>query len=128
MIPYSKVKTLSLSNAKDNIWNNRDKYKNIIRFSNTFLRNSNGLKVTLSTGNKKGDIASDEGAVSSQKTFLEHDGENEGSNIWFIKSEPYPTEDIHVNLNGEMNEFSIRADCSKSDYIHVLNELKKLNA
>jgi hypothetical protein len=128
IIPFSKLENISLSKAKANIWKMRDKLKNIIRFSNTFLRNTKGLKVTYSTGSKHDDIASDEGGVSSQQSFLDHDGENEGSNVWFIKSKPYPTEDIHVNLNGELNEFSIRAYCCKTDYNHVLEQLNKFNS
>lgn len=128
IISFSDLSPTSLSTAKDNSWKGRDKYKKILRFSNTFLRNANGTKVTLSTGGKADNIASDVGGVESHKAFLDHDGENEGSNLWFNKLETHLSEDIHVNLNGELNEFSIRADCSKSDYIYVLEQLKKLNS
>lgn len=127
IIPKASCSAISLTKAKKEIWENRVTLSHSIRFSNSYLRNEHGIKITASTGSKKDDLALDAGAVSGLQGFLNHNGDYEGINFWFKESTPLPSEDIHVILNGELNEFAIPANCSKSDYKYVLNEIKKLN-
>ncbi len=118
---------VSLNKAKVNIWNNRSSLSSTVRFSNSYLRNSDGFKISASTGSKVDDLASNKGAVDGLQGFLSNNGDYEGLNIWFKQQAPNPTEDIHVILNGEMNEFAIPANCDKADYLYVLAQLKQFN-
>jgi hypothetical protein len=128
-LPKNHFSEVYLSPLKSKVWNERDSLKNLIRFTNSTLRNDNGTVLQASSGNSESDLVDDEGATSSLDEFIEHDAYCDSSNIWFRKqNDGTPSKDVHVLLSGETNEFAVTSHCSRSDYEYVLKTIRKLNS
>lgn len=128
LIPKSNFREIYLSPLKDKLWSNRDSYNDLVRFTNSTLRNDNGTVLQASSGSTKNNLSDDEGATSSLDEFIDHNAFCESSNIWFRSQDNgRPSKDIHVLLSGEINEFAVTAYCSKSDYDYVLATIRELN-
>lgn len=129
IIPKSNFSEVYLSPLKDKLWNDRDSYSELVRFTNSTLRNDNGTVLQASSGSTKTNLTDDEGATSSLDEFIDHDAYCESSNIWFRpQKDGIPTKDIHVLLSGEINEFAVTAYCSKTNYEYVLSTIRELNS
>lgn len=118
---------LSLTNAKNYLWEHRETLGETIRFSDSTFRNKNGTILKAATGSDTQDLYSDDGAVSSVNAFIDHDAYCDSSNLWLKQGENIPTSDIHILLSGESNEFAITANCNQQDYEYILRTLQKFN-
>ena len=128
IIPRSNFNEVYLSPLKDKLWKNRDSYSDIVRFTNSTLRNDHGTVIQASSGSTKSNLSDDEGATSSLDEFIDHDAYCESSNIWLRKQDNgTPSRDIHILLSGEVNEFAVTRYCNKTDYDYVLETIRKLN-
>lgn len=118
-------KQFSLQKAKTNLERQKLQLKSEIRFSDSILRNDNGVVLTAAAGSHQANLFDDPGASDSFQAFIRRNGYCDQSNIWWIKQKEGapPEKDIHVRLAGEINEFAITASCSKADYNHVLNRI-----
>ncbi|MCG8036149.1 MAG: hypothetical protein JAZ19_03855 [Candidatus Thiodiazotropha taylori] len=127
--PKEYFSEVYLAPLKDKVWKERDSLKNLIRYTNSTLRNDNGTVLQASSGNIEYDLVDDEGATSSLDEFIEHEAYCDSSNIWFrTQDDGVPSKNIHVLLSGERNEFAVTSHCIKSDYEYVLSTIRKLNS
>lgn len=129
IIPVDSFRALSLSRAKDNIWENRDSLSEKIRYSDATLKDDFGYSLKASSNSKVADLSDNKAVVTSMDSFSGKNTFCESNNIFFIPQESLgiPTKEIHVLISGEINEFAITANCEKADYDYVLNEIRKLN-
>lgn len=127
IIDLDQFRELSLKNAKERLWHDREELTYRIRFSDHILYNPNGVNLKLATGSPKDNLIKDPGAKGSLQSFLDEGAEFDGSNIWFKQKENGLAQDVHVLLKGKMNEFAITAHISREDYEYVLGYIKELN-
>lgn len=127
LIPTKECFEMSLSNAKSKILQNRRDLGDLIRYSNSTLRNENGVVLHAATGAEGSDLNSDKGAQDSIDAFIAEEGECEGLNFFFKAQPPKVPKDVHVLLSGELNEFAIPANCTAEDYDYVLDQIRRLN-
>jgi hypothetical protein len=126
LLPPKEFMEVSLSKAKSNVLVNRKSLGQLIRYSDSTLRNDNGVVLRAATGSDGSDLASDKGAQNSIDAFMAEDGECEGLNFFFRPAAGLPKE-VHVLLFGEVNEFAIPANCTEGDYRYVLDQIRSLN-
>jgi hypothetical protein len=69
----------------------------------------------------------DSGAAESIDKFRGHGAHCDSSNIWFRPVEGIFTREIHVLVSGLSNEFAVTANCTRTEYEYVLNELRTCN-
>lgn len=119
---------ISLYSAKQKLWSDQKSLSTFIRYSNSTLKNDQGNSIKAASGGIEADLADDSGMISSVEAFMEHDGFCDASNIWFKKSASEPTEDVHMILSGQINEFTIPAHCNKENYEYVLKKLRSFNS
>lgn len=120
---------ISLQKAKNKLWNQREEFRDLVRFSDSTLRNDFGYVLRAATGDSDSNLAEDEGVVSSLDEFMKHKAYCDGSNVWFVAKESgSPSTDVHVRLSGEVNEFAVTAYCKPTDYEYVLAQLRTLNS
>jgi hypothetical protein len=117
----------SLTKAKEKIWKDKASLTATLRLGRTVLENEHGNTIILATGSKTNDLAKDMGAVGSTDVFINAKGSWDGLNVWFNQVGGGASEDIHVIINGLINEFSVPANCKKNDYEYVLDQLKTFN-
>jgi len=123
-IDPAQVVNVTVSDAKDYMWQNRKSLSNIIRFSGSKLRNGNGNTIRAAAGKEQSDLSKDDGVTQSIDSFLGLDGYTESSNVYFLQQNPVPVKDIHVIFSGDNNEIAVTMQCSKNDYDYVLRKIK----
>ncbi len=119
---------VSLSKAKNVMWQQREVWKDIYEYTNHWVRDESGSVVSAVTAGGKRGLSSNKAVGGALDYALEHD-ENaycEGSNFWFKKSDKLSS-DVHVLLSGQSNEFALPANCNKEDYDYVLKQLLFFN-
>jgi hypothetical protein len=121
------INQLSLSKAKDTMWENRKSLSEKIRYTSSTLRDDFGISLRAATSKKEVNLTDNVAAEKSLNTFLSNDGYCEQSNVWFIKKEQDDLKSIHVLLEGNVNEFVLPTNCARADYEYVLSEILALN-
>jgi hypothetical protein len=125
-------KQRSLGKIKTNLWKNRDALQDILRYSDSTLRNALGTALSASTGSEQASLFNDPGASNSLDEFLKFKAYCDASNVWWLKGggqqtkdeiDAVPSKDVHVLLKGATNEFVVTAKCSKQDYEYVLDKI-----
>lgn len=128
IFPNSYFRDWSISALKDKLWEERGDLTDVVKFTNSTLRNDNGTVLQASCGSSDYDLIDDVGATSSLDEFMEYDAYCDASNIWFKQQENgIPSKDIHVLLPSARNEFAVTAHCARADYEYVLKKIRELN-
>lgn len=108
LIPEVGFREVSLSSAKDYLWDEKDRLDDEVRFTTATLKNDYGTSLQAATGSISDDLYKDVGAVEGLTVFKDHDAHCDTSNLWFIVKDPAPPSiNIHVYISGEINEFEI---------------------
>lgn len=126
LIPKGEYKYLPLGKAKDKLWDNRDKLKAAVRYSDYTLRNDAGTTLRAATAFSDDDLIEDADALSSMDLFKQ-DAACISSNIYFKIPDGEKPREIHVLISGELNEFAIPAACTALDYEYVLEQIRQHN-
>lgn len=128
LIPAAHFAEVSLSGAKERLWQDRARLSSRIRFSEVAARNDDDFILKAAAGSQQANVSSNAASVSSMENFVGQRGRLEGYNMWFAKEHTPSGRDVHFLLSGDVNEFAITANCTKEDYDYVLSELRALNA
>ncbi|MYM85727.1 hypothetical protein GTP91_00880 [Rugamonas sp. FT82W] len=128
LIPRRLFSEISLSNAKKKLWTDRDELSSLVRYTDTVLRDDYGNVLRAATGPDAGDLKDHIVVGESLDHMLNNDDSAycDGTNFWFKKNNDLSA-DVHVLLNGDLNEFALPANCSEEDYVYVLNHVRTLN-
>jgi hypothetical protein len=126
-LPTSKFAEMSLRRAKARLLDDRNSLKDKIRFSDSTFKDRNGNTISASTGAETEDLFEGSSVGQSLDQFQKHGAYCDSSNIWFREREGAITREVHVLLSGRSNEFAINANCSRTEYEYVLNELRAIN-
>lgn len=128
LIPSEPFRELSLSTAKDRLWTERSTLRDLVRYSDSTLRDEQGNILRAATGSEEGDLVANAAVANSLDYLLTNDENSycDGANFWFKKGGARPN-DIHVVLAGEPNEFALPSNCSAEDYMYVLDQLRFFN-
>ncbi len=128
LVDPSKYGTVSLVTAKKKLYESRHELEGVVSFSGAHLRNSSGINVTVACGrdvNLFTDAPTDRGLqtmVDSGSAY--HDA----LNLWWLKqAKGRPTQEVHVIIAGESNEFAVTQQTSRADYEFVLAQLWQHN-
>ncbi len=129
ILPRNSFSEIYLSKAMDCLWRDRHVLHDLIRFSDSTLRNDYGTAVKAASGSQESNLFDDEGANNCMEAFFKSEAHCEAHNIWFkvINGESIPSKEVHVLLSGELNEFAITPHSSEENYEYVINQLKRLN-
>jgi hypothetical protein len=127
-IPLSKFNEVSLTKAKDRFWSERAPLQGIVRYTNASIRDEAGNLLQAVTGSDRNDLSRSEAIGRSIDLLMVEDNNAycADANIWFLKSDHLST-DIHMLLNGDVNEFALTSKCTEGDYTHVLNQVRYFN-
>lgn len=125
-IPRNDFLDVSMSLAKAKLLTDRNNLLDRIRYTDSTLRNDNGVVLRAATGSEASDLGQDEGAQASLDAFMQHDAYCEGHNFYF-KAVNGLKNDVHVLMTGALNEFAVPANCSQEDYEYVLDQIRSLN-
>ncbi|MBI6710334.1 hypothetical protein YA0599_19095 [Pseudomonas syringae] len=125
-IPITSFQPVSLSKVKDTLYYKQDDFVGIIRYTTTTAMNDFGISMNLAASNLSNDLSADHGSSEAMKGFMAKKGFVTGSNIWFILPSD-ASRQIHVLLNGELNEFAITATCTPGEYSYVIEKILSLN-
>lgn len=126
LLPIGVFEPVSLSKAKDTLYNKQDDFSGIIRYSTTTAMNDFGISMNLAAPNLSKNLSEDGGSSAAMKSFMAEKGFVTGSNIWFIMPND-ASRQIHVYLSGERNEFAITATCTPGEYSYVIEKILSLN-
>lgn len=128
ILPFVGFAELPLDTAKDKLLAERNTESRIVRYTNATLCDGDGNLMQAITATDGGDLAKAPAIGRGLDALLETDEDAycADSNLWFIKREEL-SDDIHVLLDGEVNEFVIPAHCSVQDYNYVLNTIRRFN-
>lgn len=125
--PLKRFAEISLSTAKDTMWQRRAELINLIRYTDASVIDEEGNTVKAATGSDNADLG--QSAAGQSVDFILRADQNaycSESNLWFQKSD-HLSRPIHVLLNGASNEFAITKKCSAEDYEYVLNQIRHFN-
>lgn len=125
-LPRADFLDVSLSTAKARLLTERTALLERIRYTDSTLRNDNGVVLRAATGSEANDLGQDAGAQASLDTFIAHDAYCEGHNFHF-KAVHGLKNAVHVIMTGALNEFAVPANCSQEDYEYVLDQVRSLN-
>lgn len=125
-VPIGRFEPVSLSKAKDTLYNKQADFVGIIRYSTTTAMNDFGISMNLAASNLSKDLSEDGGSSDAMKSFMAKKGFVTGSNIWFIMPDD-ASRQIHVYLSGERNEFAISASCTLGEYSYAIEKILSLN-
>lgn len=125
-VPINVFEPVSLSKAKETLYNKQQDFAGIIRYSTTTAMNDFGISMNLAASNLSKDLSEDGGSSAAMKSFMAEKGFVTGSNIWFIMPDD-ASRQIHVYLSGERNEFAITATCTPGEYSYVIEKILSLN-
>lgn len=128
ILPLNEFKELSLSTVKQRLWNERSSLRDLIRYSDTTIRDEAGNILKAATGADDADLNTSTIVGESLDHLLEKDESSycAGANLWFKRNNQL-TSDTHALLNGELNEFALPANCTEKDYNYVLTQLRLFN-
>ncbi len=127
LIPQLRFSEVSVANAKWKLWHNRKSLTDKVRYTSSLLRDRFGTVVSAATGDAEVNLF-DSKAAKSLDAFWDDDAMCDRSNLWWLKAAPTPTRDIHTLMSVAVNEFAVTTQCSKGDYDHVLDQIRKFNA
>src|SRR5579863_6500524 len=123
IFPRADFREYSMSNAKANLWKKRTELRDIVKYSDSKMRNSRGVTLAAATGTEEMNLYVDEGATKSIEEFLKHDAYCDSHNVWWITHESgesannvLPSKEIHMILTRAVNEFALTSKCSEQDY------------
>jgi len=123
-LPPKQFAALSMQNAKSEIWRKKDELAEIVRFSDSVLRNGKGNTMIASSKDSISDLSEDEFLTKGVDAFMEGGASCDSSNIWWKKGEDsLPSKDIHMLLSGKLNEFAVTMDCNKDDFEYVFDRI-----
>lgn len=127
--PSAYFSELSLTTAKDKFWTDRENLRSLIRYTNAIVCNVDGNLLHASTGSDQSDLSGDTNIGKSLDLLLEQDADAfcKEANLWFRKIDNILSTDIHVLLDGEINEFALPGNCSPEDYQYVLSQIRHHN-
>lgn len=128
IFPVRHFSELSLSVAKDRLWAERATLGNMIRYSDSTLRDEQGNVLRAATGSDSGDLVSNTAVAQSLDYLLAHDSSAycDGANFWF-KERPGLSSETRVLLAGDNHEFALPSNCNAEDYKYVLDQLRSFN-
>lgn len=129
LLDPTKLTPLPLARAKQALWDKRKALAGRIRFSDSVLRSDQGTAMAANTGNPQDTLWDDPSADAGLSVFMK-EGEAicERHNLWWLaNTSGLPSRDIHVVLDGAVNEFAIMQRCSRKDYEYVLVDIQKFN-
>jgi hypothetical protein len=125
-VPINLFEPVSLSKAKETLYNKQEDFAGVIRYSTTTAMNDFGVSMNLAASNLSKNLSDDGGSSAAMKSFMAEKGFVTGSNIWFIMPDD-ASRQIHVYLSGERNEFAITATCTPGEYSYVIEKILSLN-
>lgn len=129
LLPQLKFLSHSVSPAKRFLWTHRKTLAAKIRYSDSRLRNAKGTVLSAATGAVQASLYDDAKAAESIDSFLTGDALCDKTNVFWLKgANGIPSKDIHLLLDGGINEFVVTATCTKADYEYVFDELNKANS
>lgn len=128
IIPSEPFKEYSITTAKGALWRRRTELTKVLRFTDSTVRNSAGNALRAATGRMEQDLSSDAAVAGSIDGLLGMDQNAycDSANVWFKKSDAL-SQETHVMLSGENNEFALPANCIKGDYEYVLGQIQLFN-
>lgn len=126
-IPLDGFSTISLSVAKDKILKDRAKLATEFRYSNSTAVNDLGAVMQISSSSQDDNLSSDSGSMAAIDSFLASDGHVTGANVYAKIPGTDPQREIHLLLNGDINEFAIPVACSPGEYSYVRGKVISLN-
>jgi hypothetical protein len=126
-----QFKDKSISVAQQELWKNRSALKQVLRYSDSRLRDTKGAVLTAATGAQQDSLFDNEKASKSIDAFWDDDTVCDKSNVWWLKTSDEPTSvpsrPIHVVMSGASNEFTVPGKCNKEDFDYVLAQIRKAN-
>jgi hypothetical protein len=125
--PIENFTPSPLATIKRKLVEDRAALSQLVRFSDSTLKNDSGTVMKLISYSDMSDLNDDEAAADSMQRFMSYDAICDSSNVWFKEAAPKLSKDVHVRLAGQINEFALTANCSPSDYGYVLNQIQRLN-
>lgn len=129
IIPRNLFQPVHLSKAKGKLFKDKKELEHKIRFSDSLLRNDEGITLRAGSGSINTDLTNSTGATESMETFMQYDDAYcDGLNIRFKVVDGIPSRETRVLLTGENHEFAVTSNCSQADYEYILRELRVLNS
>lgn len=128
ILPLAGFAEVALDAAKNKLLAERKADSRIVRYTNATMCDGDGNLMQAITKTDGGDLAQAKAIGKGLDALLESDEDAycSDSNLWFIQRDELSA-DIHVLLDGEVNEFVIPAHCSAQDYNYVLNTIRRFN-
>lgn len=127
LITHAGFSEVSLKNAKNKLFNDRDELADQVRYSYSTAKNDFGFSMNVSCSSQDDSICDDGGSIAALETFIENDGEVTGSNIYLKILDSDPVKEIHTLISGEINEFAVPVACSLDEYEYVRRKILTLN-
>jgi hypothetical protein len=128
-LPREHFNIVSLAKAKLALFDRRAELTNEVRFSDTTLVGSDGVRLKGVSDSPGLDLYQDTGVAPSFLTFQgKSKGYIEGQNIILLQQEARLSKDARVMIQGDANEFAITANCNESDYEYILGKIQSLNS
>lgn len=128
VILVSEFQEISLKKVKDDLWARRIELNDLVRFSTYTLENDEGFSLRANAALSTDDLADNEQIAKSLAEFRSEQTYCSASNIFFKKPNADGSEkEIHVLLNGEVNEFAVTAAITEEEYEYVLHQVRKYN-
>lgn len=128
LIDRTKYTAVSLGKAKRNLYESRHDLEGVVSFSGARIRNPAGINVTVACGRDQSVFAdgpTDKGVHTMVKSGHAHHDE---LNVWWLKQpKGRPTQDVHVLMGGQLNEFAVTQQATRADYEHVFAEVSSFN-
>ncbi|UWE18057.1 hypothetical protein [Herbaspirillum huttiense] len=127
-LPSNFFADVDLTDAKNYMWEHRSENEEVYEYSNHWVRDEYGNVLSAVTAGGRRGLSSNKAVGGGLDYTLKNDSNaySEGSNCWFKKSSSL-SNDVHVLLSGQPNEFTLPANCTKEDYQYVLNQLLFFN-
>lgn len=129
-LPRKNFNEISLTKAKEYLWENRETLQDLVRYSDITLRDDTGSTIKAATGSPTSDLYENHGINNSMEVFHKHDAYCDSHNIWFKLKNRIDVEkphEIHVLLSGEINEFAVTRQCSSEEYEYGYDKLQSFN-
>lgn len=128
IFPRSEFKDISLGALKKNLWEKRVELQGLVKFSTYTLRDDEGMTLRANTAVNTDDLAGSERIAKSLAEFDAGSTYCSDSNVYFkIVERDETLKEIHVLLNGEINEFAVTAAITEEEYEFVLRQVLEHN-
>ncbi len=123
-----KFTPVSLAKTRLYLIQNRSRLSKTLRFADNLLRDKEGNVMSLASGGAQQNLyeagnSADKGVAAflsvGRPTCDEVDC------FWLTSANGTPSIDIHTYIAGANNEFTLTAQCSRTDYAHVLSQITK---